>query len=81
MSMCTGYVCTCTNTKALGYGLMHYRLSLHVQALEAALGRMLELRHWMVKLNRGLDFVSLDDILVDLKLTPDVRGEESLSCL
>ncbi len=26
----------------------------------------------MVKLNKGLDFVSLDDILVDLKLTPEV---------
>lgn len=26
----------------------------------------------MVKLNRGIDFVSLDDILVDLKLTPEV---------
>lgn len=25
-----------------------------------------------VKLNRGLDFVQLDDLLVDLKLTPDV---------
>lgn len=37
------------------------------------MGRMLEIRHWMVKLNRGgLDFVSLDDILVDLKLTPEV---------
>jgi hypothetical protein len=42
------------------------------KALEACTGRMLELRHWMVKLNKGLDFVSLDDILVDLKLTPDV---------
>lgn len=42
------------------------------KALEACIGRTLEIRHWMVKLNRGLDFVSLDDILVDLKLTPDV---------
>lgn len=33
---------------------------------------MLEVRHWMVKLNRGIDFVSMDDILVDLKLTADV---------
>eukprot|EP00798_Chlamydomonas_sp_ICE-L_P010681 gene10681-12371_t len=40
------------------------------KALEAC--RMLEVRHWMVKLNKGLDFVSLDDILVDLKLTPEV---------
>lgn len=35
-------------------------------------GRMLEVRHWMVKLNRGIDFVSMDDILVDLKLTAEV---------
>lgn len=25
-----------------------------------------------MKLNRGLDFVQLDDLLIDLKLTPDV---------
>lgn len=31
-----------------------------------------EIRHWLVKLNRGLDFVHLDDVLVDLKLTPEV---------
>lgn len=42
------------------------------KALEACIGRMLEIRHWMVRLNRGLDFVSLDDILVDLKLSPEV---------
>lgn len=27
---------------------------------------------FQVKLNRGLDFVNLDEVLVDLKLTPDV---------
>eukprot|EP00201_Polytomella_parva_P022593 CAMPEP_0175045650 /NCGR_PEP_ID=MMETSP0052_2-20121109/4556_1 /TAXON_ID=51329 ORGANISM="Polytomella parva, Strain SAG 63-3" /NCGR_SAMPLE_ID=MMETSP0052_2 /ASSEMBLY_ACC=CAM_ASM_000194 /LENGTH=479 /DNA_ID=CAMNT_0016309235 /DNA_START=59 /DNA_END=1495 /DNA_ORIENTATION=- len=42
------------------------------KALEACMGRMLEIRHWMVKLNRNLDFINLDDILVDLKLTPEV---------
>eukprot|EP00955_Chlamydomonas_euryale_P054241 355754-Chlamydomonas_euryale.AAC.3 len=42
------------------------------KALEACIGRTLEIRHWMVKLNRGLDVVSMDDILVDLKLTPEV---------
>ncbi|KAK9817170.1 hypothetical protein WJX72_010626 [[Myrmecia] bisecta] len=42
------------------------------KALEACMGRVLELRHWLVKLNKGLDFVNLDDILVDLKLTPEV---------
>lgn len=45
------------------------------KALEACIGRTLEIRHWMVKLNRGLDFVSLDDILVDLKV-----GTDKLDC-
>lgn len=40
-------------------------------------GRMLEVRSWMVKLNRGVDFVSMDDILVDLKLTADVSGSSA----
>ena len=31
-----------------------------------------QIRHWLVKLNRGLDFVHLDDVLVDLKITPEV---------
>ena len=35
------------------------------------MGRMLEVRHWLVKLNRNLDFMNIDDILVDLKLTPE----------
>lgn len=47
------------------------------------MGRVLEVRHWMVKLNGGNDALQLDDILVDLKLTPDVlevrRGETQLS--
>jgi hypothetical protein len=34
--------------------------------------RILELKSWMVKLNKLNDVVQLDDILVDLKLTPDV---------
>lgn len=41
------------------------------RALEACMGRMLEVRHWLVKLNTGSDFLNIDDILVDLKLTPD----------
>ena len=41
------------------------------RALEACMGRMLEVRHWLVKLNRNLDFMNIDDILVDLKLTPE----------
>ena len=40
------------------------------KSLEACMGRMLEVRHWLVKLNRGLDLMNIDDILVDLKLTP-----------
>lgn len=44
------------------------------KALEACIGRMLEVRNWMVKLNKGIDFVSMDDILVDLKLTAEVGG-------
>ena len=35
-------------------------------------GRLLEIKSWMVKLNQLNDVVQLDDILVDLKLTPDV---------
>lgn len=41
------------------------------RALEACMGRMLEVRHWLVKLNKGADFLNIDDILVDLKLTPE----------
>lgn len=41
------------------------------KALEACMGRLLEVRHWLVKLNKGTDFLNIDDILVDLKLTPD----------
>ena len=40
------------------------------KALEACMGRMLEVRHWLVKLNKNMDFMNIDDILVDLKLTP-----------
>jgi IQ and AAA domain-containing protein len=40
------------------------------KALEACMGRMLEIRHWLVKLNKGQDLMNIDDLLVDLKLTP-----------
>lgn len=36
------------------------------------MGRILEIKSWLVKLNRDIDSVNFDDILVDLKLTPDV---------
>ena len=41
------------------------------KSLEACMGRLLEVRHWLVKLNKGTDFLNIDDILVDLKPTPD----------
>lgn len=40
------------------------------KALEACLGRMLEIRDWLTTLNDKVDLVSFDSILVDLKLTP-----------
>ena len=42
------------------------------KAVEAVLGRILEIKSWLVKLNKDIDSVNFDDILVDLKLTPDV---------
>jgi hypothetical protein len=40
-------------------------------ALEACAGRVLETRHWMVKLNDGVEALALDDILADIKKCPD----------
>lgn len=48
------------------------RKGLFRKAVEAVLGRILELKSWLVKLNKDIDAVNFDDILVDLKLTPDV---------
>ena len=31
----------------------------------------MQVRHWLVKLNKGVDFMNIEDILVDLKLTPE----------
>lgn len=42
------------------------------QSGESALERWTGLSRVKVKLNRGLDFINLDDILVDLKLSPEV---------
>ena len=42
------------------------------KALEAVMGRVLEVKCLLVELNKGVSFVNLDDILVDLKLAPDV---------
>ena len=42
------------------------------KALEAVMGRVLEVKCLLIELNKGVSFVNLDDILVDLKLAPDV---------
>ena len=41
------------------------------KALEAVMGRVLEVKALLIELNNGVLFVNLDDLLVDLKLTPD----------
>ena len=41
------------------------------KALEGTMGRLLSIKAWLVT-NTGEQYVNLDDILVDLKLTPDV---------
>jgi hypothetical protein len=48
--------------------MSYWFMCLYIQ-LGASFARALLLQ---VKLNRGLDFVQLDDLLVDLKLTPDI---------
>ena len=40
------------------------------KTLEAAMGRLLEVREKLVALKEGNNFFNLDDVLVDLKLTP-----------
>ena len=40
------------------------------KAVEAVLGRILEIKSWLVNLNKKIDSVNFDDILVDLKLSP-----------
>ena len=41
------------------------------KALEACIGQLLNTKHDLV-INQRTDYVCLDDIIVDLKLTPDV---------
>jgi hypothetical protein len=41
------------------------------KALEGTMGRLLKIKSWLVT-NTREQYVNLDDILVDLKLTPDV---------
>lgn len=41
------------------------------KALAATMGRILEIRNWMVDLNNGVDEVNLESALSDLKLRPE----------
>jgi len=41
------------------------------KALEAVIGRVLEVKEILVGLNRNVSFVNLDEVLVDLKLAPE----------
>lgn len=41
------------------------------KALEGTMGRLLKIKAWLVNADKS-QYVNLDDILVDLKLTPDV---------
>ena len=56
-----------------------YDMTVHPQkridikkTLEAVMGRVLEVKETLVTLKNGVNFINLDDVLVDLKLTPDV---------
>ena len=56
-----------------------YDMTVHPQkrmdikkTLEAVMGRVLEVKETLIVLKKGVNFVNLDDVLVDLKLTPDV---------
>jgi hypothetical protein len=56
-----------------------YDMTVHPQkrmdvkkTLEAVMGRLLEVKETLILLKKGVNFINLDDVLVDLKLTPDV---------
>ena len=56
-----------------------YDMTVHPQkrmdikkTLEAVMGRVLEVKETLITLRGGVNFINLDDVLVDLKLTPDV---------
>ena len=42
------------------------------KTLEAVMGRVLEVKETLTGLKGGVNFINLDDVLVDLKLAPDV---------
>ena len=42
------------------------------KALEAVIGRVLEVKEKLTDLNKKVSFINLDDVLVDLKLSPNV---------
>ena len=53
--------------------LVHPQKRMDVKkALDAVIGRVLEVKELLIKLNRGVPSVNLDDVLVDLKLAPEV---------
>ena len=41
------------------------------RALDAALGRTMEVRAWLVRLNDGIDRIPFEEVLADLKLPPE----------
>ncbi|XP_024534697.1 IQ and AAA domain-containing protein 1-like [Selaginella moellendorffii] len=42
-----------------------------MKTLEAVVGRILEIKHWMVHLNTGKEVINLEDTLVNMTLSPD----------
>ncbi len=42
------------------------------KALEAVIGRVLEVKEKLTDMNKKVSFINLDDVLVDLKLSPNV---------
>jgi len=68
-----GYVQTLRKLEAAYDQMVHPQKRQEIKkAVEACMGRMLEVRTWLVGLNGGTDGVHFDDILVDLKLHPAV---------
>jgi len=66
-------VCRISNG-CMGLALQHAWAAGNLHGLQATwmLPDTCSMPLFQVKLNRGLDFVPLDDVLVDLKLAPDV---------
>ena len=41
------------------------------KTLEAVMGRVIEVKETLISLRQGVNFINLDDVLVDMKLSPD----------